>query len=257
MGIGTGRTFTLHVSTATGALPVLVERKRVRNFNLRVRADGSVYLSIPLRAPVTSAEDFLERRASWIAEHVTKRCAQAAQPVRTLYNPADGSMPLWGKLVVLEDALREAGIGSDVMDAARGATSGSAAAPIAASELVEQLYRVEVARTLPTVAARAEAATGAHAAHWQVRRMTSRWGSCTPARKSIRISTGLAAYPPACLAMVVAHELVHLHEPSHNARFHALLDAAYPANREVARLLKQPPRAVAERATAESAGRRT
>lgn len=71
--------------------------------------------------------------------------------------------------------------------------------------------------------------------------MKSRWGSCTPARKTIRINTQLAAYPPLCLEMVVTHELVHLMEPSHNARFHALLDTYYPSNREASRILRKSP----------------
>ena len=75
--------------------------------------------------------------------------------------------------------------------------------------------------------------------------MKSRWGSCTPATRAIRINTNLAAYPPACLEFVVAHELVHLMEPSHNARFHALLDVYCPRNRETSALLRRSARDVA------------
>ena len=70
--------------------------------------------------------------------------------------------------------------------------------------------------------------------------MKTRWGSCTPGRKTIRINSQLAAYSPSCLEMVVTHELVHLLEPSHNARFHALLDTYCPSNREASRILKRP-----------------
>ena len=41
--------------------------------------------------------------------------------------------------------------------------------------------------------------------------------------------------------MVVAHELVHLLEPSHNQRFHVLLDTYCPNNRALSQWLKQPP----------------
>lgn len=69
--------------------------------------------------------------------------------------------------------------------------------------------------------------------------MKTRWGSCTPATRTIRINARLAAYPPLCLEMVVTHELVHLIEPSHNARFHALLDTYCPRNREASALLRR------------------
>lgn len=71
--------------------------------------------------------------------------------------------------------------------------------------------------------------------------MKTRWGSCTPKTGAIRINARLAAYPPECLEFVVAHELVHLLEPSHNARFHALLDEFCPGNRHPAKLLREAP----------------
>ena len=86
-----------------------------------------------------------------------------------------------------------------------------------------------------------EPLVGAHATSWQLRAMSSRWGSCTPARGSIRINVRLAAYPPACLEYVVAHELAHLIEPSHNARFHAVVAHAIPDEAQVRARLRQPP----------------
>ena len=61
-----------------------------------------------------------------------------------------------------------------------------------------------------------------------IRNMHTRWGSCTPARGTIRISLGLQAYPDECLEYVLVHELTHLLEPSHNARFHALVESVMP-----------------------------
>jgi hypothetical protein len=55
----------------------------------------------------------------------------------------------------------------------------------------------------------------------------SRWGSCTPADGTIRISSRLAAFPPWVVDFVLVHELAHLAEPSHGPAFHALV-ARYP-----------------------------
>ena len=71
--------------------------------------------------------------------------------------------------------------------------------------------------------------------------MRSRWGSCTPGKRSIRLSSLLAEYPRECLTYVATHECCHLLEPSHNARFHRLLDAYYPKNREARRILNATP----------------
>ena len=54
-----------------------------------------------------------------------------------------------------------------------------------------------------------------------------RWGSCTPADGSIRLSSRLRAMPEYVVDYVLVHELVHLLEPSHDARFWSLV-ARYP-----------------------------
>lgn len=61
-----------------------------------------------------------------------------------------------------------------------------------------------------------------------VQHMKTKWGSCNPKAGSIRLNTELAKKPPDCLEYVVVHELVHLLEPTHNARFMALMDRCLP-----------------------------
>jgi predicted metal-dependent hydrolase len=54
-----------------------------------------------------------------------------------------------------------------------------------------------------------------------------RWGSCTPADRTIRISTRLAGEPPWVLDYVIVHELAHLTIPGHGPGFWALVER-YP-----------------------------
>ncbi|MDE0216946.1 MAG: M48 family metallopeptidase [bacterium] len=54
-----------------------------------------------------------------------------------------------------------------------------------------------------------------------------RWGSCTSARGTIRISTRLARVPAWVLDAVIVHELAHLHEPNHSPAFWELANR-YP-----------------------------
>lgn len=55
----------------------------------------------------------------------------------------------------------------------------------------------------------------------------SRWGSCTVQDASIRLSHRLQGMPEWVVDYVLLHELAHLLEPSHGAKFWALL-ADYP-----------------------------
>ena len=213
--------FILYVNDGDGvscgdAIPVCVTRKRVRNLNLRVRADGSVTLSIPLHATAGRAQAFLDGRSAWIRANVEKRRAQT-QERELAKGRLKQSYPLWGRLVDAPD-------GGGLSD-----------------EQIEGIYRSELEQKLPEVIMWMESQIGAHANKWRLRSMKSRWGSCTPKTGWIRINTRLAAYPPECLAYVVAHELAHLLEPSHNARFHAIVARAIKDEKSVMARLRRPP----------------
>ena len=62
--------------------------------------------------------------------------------------------------------------------------------------------------------------------------MISRWGVCNVKAKSICFSAYLLLLPEWCVEHVVVHELCHLLEPSHNTRFHALMDKFFPRWKE-------------------------
>lgn len=217
-------------------IPVSVVRKRVKNLNLRVRADGTVTLSIPQHLPLARAREFLDRKGGWIAERVRRNIERRPSP--DLAGELPDRIPLWGKLVPRDSVQANSGQAASDRDASGQSAPGQTTIDQAA---LDELYRTEVLRALPGIVERMEARIGVHAARWSVRVMKTRWGSCTPKTGAIRINARLAAYPPECLEFVVAHELVHLLEPSHNTRFHALLDEFCPDNRHPAKLLREAP----------------
>lgn len=54
-----------------------------------------------------------------------------------------------------------------------------------------------------------------------------RWGSCTPATGTVRISDRMARFPGWVIDHVIVHELAHLVEPGHGPRFQELA-SRYP-----------------------------
>jgi predicted metal-dependent hydrolase len=61
-----------------------------------------------------------------------------------------------------------------------------------------------------------------------IRQMKTKWGSCHFSNQNIRLNTELAKKPRQCLNYVLLHELCHLLEPTHNARFKSLLADNWP-----------------------------
>lgn len=117
-----------------------------------------------------------------------------------------------------------------------------AASPMAqaqyASDEEKRSWRVLVEAAVPLLLEIWEPIIGVRVKKLAFRDMKSRWGSCQPATGRVCINTRLALYPPSCLEYVVVHELVHMLEPSHNARFHALMSEYLPDWKERRKLLR-------------------
>jgi predicted metal-dependent hydrolase len=60
-----------------------------------------------------------------------------------------------------------------------------------------------------------------------VTNQNARWGSCTPSDRTIRLSERLNGMPTWVIDYVLVHELAHLLEPGHDAKFWAWVDR-YP-----------------------------
>lgn len=59
--------------------------------------------------------------------------------------------------------------------------------------------------------------------------MKTRWGSCNPQARRIWLNLELAKKPVACLQYILVHEMVHLLERRHTARFRELMDTLLPS----------------------------
>ena len=96
--------FTISVSRPDGTpIPVVVTKKRVKNFNLRVTSSGEVHASAPLGASRERIEAFVKRNSAWIIG----RLAQREQHQATAQEPLSPSsiIALWGMPITVQDAL--------------------------------------------------------------------------------------------------------------------------------------------------------
>ena len=146
-------------------------------------------------------------------------------------------VPLWGQGYRLEvDASQRAAIHwhGEVCRI-------NTADPDRMTAILNQAYLEAVKSAIPRLLATWQPRMGVQVQRVFVQRMRARWGSCTYQRGYIRLNSELAKYPPTCLEYVVVHELVHLLEPSHNARFYALQSQYLPDFHTHKNRLTQPP----------------
>jgi predicted metal-dependent hydrolase len=94
--------------------------------------------------------------------------------------------------------------------------------------VLDQWYRGQLREAAGPLIAKWEARLDVKVCRFFVQHMKTRWGSCNPATRSIRLNTDLAQKPRECLEYMVVHEMVHLLEPTHNKRFVDLMDRFLP-----------------------------
>lgn len=71
-----------------GGVAYTLERKQVKNINLRLKPDGSVWASAPRRASAAAVDAFVAGRAGWIArQQAALRARSAARAAEPLPDP--------------------------------------------------------------------------------------------------------------------------------------------------------------------------
>ena len=75
--------------------------------------------------------------------------------------------------------------------------------------------------------------------HVTVRRMSSRYGSCSVGRGRITLAEILLHVPKECAEYVVFHELTHFLYPNHGKEFYQFIEKYMPDYRQREKQLKQ------------------
>ncbi|WP_324678836.1 SprT family zinc-dependent metalloprotease [Hymenobacter sp. GOD-10R] len=221
-------------------LTIEVVRKNIRSLRLTVYApDGRVRVAAPLRVPTASITEFISARQAWIRRHQAK-FAERQQPVAFRYESGEIHFyqgrgytlhihPTAGRQRVVlreEERCLELYVPAESTAAQR-------------QQVLTAWYRAQLKEQLPALAAKWEPVVGAQAKAWAIKQMKTRWGTCNIAAKRIWLNLELIKQPLSCLEYVVVHELVHLHERLHNARFWGLMDQFMPDWRQQKAALNQ------------------
>jgi len=94
--------------------------------------------------------------------------------------------------------------------------------------LLQEWQRHQVRLAVAPLIARWEPIIGREVPRWSVRRMKTKWGSCNRETGHIWLNLELAKKHPLCLEYIVVHEITHLLERNHGARFTKLMDKFMP-----------------------------
>lgn len=223
-----------------GGITLGVLKKDIKNVHLSVYPPiGRVRISAPLRMSLDTIRLFAISKLGWIKQQQRKLREQERETQREYLNRE--SHCVWGRrylLKVIEDEAApsvQIKHGTLLLRVRPGADDQTREAVVA--DWYRQLLKTAVAPIVAAWESRLEVTVN----EFYVQQMKTKWGSCNPMARTIRLNTELARKPKECLEYIVVHEMVHLLEPTHSPRFLALLDRFMPSWRHTRELLNRLP----------------
>lgn len=210
-----------------GTIAVDVVLKDIKNVHLSVYPpNGRVRIAAPARMSLDTIRVFAVSKLGWIKQQQKKLREQERETPREYLNRE--SHYLWGKryLLTVQEKDRAPSIGLRHRRILLCVRSG--ASEDRKHELFEAWHREQLKNAVLPLLAKWQPLMGVTVSRVFVQRMKTKWGSCNPTARHIRLNTELAKKPPECLEYIVVHEMAHLIEPTHTQRFIALMDRFMP-----------------------------
>jgi predicted metal-dependent hydrolase len=215
------------------AIPYHLELRSRRTVGMKISADGLV-VHAPKRISQSQLQSILLSKAGWIRSKLEARQEQAVEPIEW----RNGAVLMYlGNDITLNvkhDARnRSAEYMAGILSIALPATDDEAVIV----RKVIQWYRKQA---LPDFSRRLEilsARLGVAKPRLFLSNAGSRWGSCN-SKKEVRLNWRLIQAPPHIINYVAAHELAHLKEMNHSAKFWATVEKIYPDYKKAEKELK-------------------
>ncbi len=205
---------------------VFIRHPRARRYVLRLRADGSARVTIPRGGSIAEGRRFAERNQAWLQSQLSSAKTNHPKPWSL-----GTEIFFRGELLKLESSA--AGIirfGSEMITVSDHFTDLRPA--------IENHLRILAAKELPPRLLALAAAHQLTVYRVTVRDQKSRWGSCSR-KRTISLNWRLIQTPPHVRDYILLHELMHLREMNHSARFWREVERVCPDYLIAERWLKQ------------------
>lgn len=222
-------------------IDIEIERKPIKNLHLAVYPpDGRVHISVPIDYADECIRMYILQKWVWIEEKRGMLLSYNRLPEREYisgeahyfkgakYRLKVNRRPLGAYSVHIEGDYI-------VVDVHQGTSP---------NHIRQTLYSWYKEQTLPIftrLVAKWQEILGVAPSRWEVRQMTSRWGSCSPSKGVVFFNVELAKKSIECMEYVVAHEMTHLIERNHTDRFRRLMDTNLPTWQKIKTRLNEYP----------------
>ena len=212
------------------AISYTLERKPVKNINLRIRADQCVYVSAPKDVAAKMVDAFVVEKSAYILRAL-KKFKDRNRESTLENNFVNGeTVKFLGRNLRLK-----------IKNATRSKVeSDESYVTLYVKDVQDADLKKRVLETWLRKKCKDEITAickkvypqvkkyGIVFPEIQLREMVSRWGSCSPKKGSMTFNTALIAMPVSCIEYVVTHEFTHFLYPNHSKKFYQQLATFMP-----------------------------
>lgn len=221
-------------------LSLAVRKKDIKHVHLSVYPPvGRVSISAPRRMSLDTIRLFAISKLPWIRQQQRMLIEQEREARREFLDRE--SHYVWGKRCLLKLVEEDAAPGVHLSHGRVVLRVRPGADAQARGEVLASWYRDLVRAEVPALIKVWESRLHVKVRGVFVQQMKTKWGSCNPLTRNLRLNTELAKKPKECLEYIVLHEVAHLLERKHGPRFIALMDRHMPNWRQTRALLNRLP----------------
>lgn len=224
-----------------GEINYCLERKEVKNLNLRIRKDGNVFVSANNDVPLEEIDEFVRSKSDYVLASVKKFEEMAQCRPQPKQYVSGESFYIQGRALRLKvsnadkDRVNTDGVyiflevkDPDDFDRKHKLISRflNRQCKLVFEEVIDELYP-------------AFKKYGVDKPMLKIRDMETRWGSCLAKKGIITLNKRLLEAPRNCIEYVVMHELCHFIQPNHSKHFYSFLTMLMPDWKERKVLLEK------------------
>lgn len=218
----------------SGKLEVIRSAKRKKTITVMVRS-GQVRILAPADTPEHEIRRILETRRDWIEE----RLRQSPSDTQARKHWTDTTFWLHGKPTTVEYEYTAGHWRCAYRDNRFSITGPDVSPPVdKIYDILTRWYKQAAKTDFEHRLQHWSHQLGVSYQGFRVKDQRTRWGSCS-STGNINLNWRLIQAPPEIIDYVVVHELCHLLEMNHSARFWAHVAKAFPAYQESQQWLKQ------------------
>lgn len=210
-------------------IKINIEKKKVKNINIKVHSDLQVYVSCPKIANIEYVKKIILNKLDWIEKRI-QILKEREQQENKKYISGEEHYFNGKKYILKINPVEKAKLSYIKIEDQRYINMYIPENTTIENKekLMNNFYKENLIPKINEYIAKWSLVLNVNPKEYKLRKMKTLWGSCNITKQTILFNTELAKKSDKAIEYVVVHELMHLIERYHNKRFYSLLDYYYP-----------------------------